>query len=164
MKHRAPSLASSADNSDGPAPMAAGDLLLGLAGILLLVLALVQTGRSNMVLSAPPDTKAAATNLAQANSLMMAYAEVETVHLFTPDRPSLTLPIASLPDAPELSAWADAAQQPIVIFAANSVDTAFLLEVGLARTGLEDIRKVRLPGPCATLEMDDDTVTCGSLQ
>lgn len=143
-------------------PMAAADLLLGLAGILLIVLALMSTGLRGVIQSGTaPETAQAAAELAQSTPRAMAYADAHGAHLYASGQPPRLVPRDALPMAQPLADWARTAQSPLIILSADSGDTAFLLEVGLASAGLSDIQRVRLPGACATMSIRGNAVICG---
>lgn len=136
----------------------AADLLLALAAVLLLLVALMAPGwRAVLRDSAPiaPDT----APLSAGQALIVALdGELRLVSASG----VLALDDTALPDDPRLTGWL--ADRPgadlTLVLAHDSRDTGFLAEVALARAGVTRVARLRLPGPCARLELTPTGAFC----
>jgi hypothetical protein len=144
--------------TSGRQGIVAADLLLSLAAVLLLLVALMAPDwRAALRDSAPgvPDV----IPLPAGRALILAVDG--ELHLVA-GAGVLVLDDRALPDDPRLDAWL--AQRPgadlTLALAHDSGDTGFLAEVSLTRAGVAQIDRLRLPGPCAGLDLTSDGAIC----
>lgn len=146
------------DRDETTQPLVAADLFLGLAGVLLVVLGLLSSGLRGL-LQSPPANEAAIARLAATTPRPIAYAGATEALFLASGAPTLVLPRDSLPGAAEVRDWlGDHPGTPLLILAADSADTGFLLELALADSPA--ITRIRLPGACGSLRLTGDTLTC----
>lgn len=137
-------------SAPGPAPaLPAADLFLGLAGVLLVALALVAGDLGALVArargAAPLGLHAAADALAREGGRLVLLAEAGGVRASGPGGELGVAARDDLPGAVVPPGWLTAAPGvPMVILARDAGDSAFLLEAALARSGVARVARLRL--------------------
>lgn len=157
-----------------PAPAAptlpAADLFLGLAGVLLVAVALVASdlgaliGQARAVATAPDAAPpaAAAAALAAGRGATVLLAGPAGVDGFGPAGPLGSMAQDDLPGAVLPAGWLAPGAVPLVLVAADAGDTAFLLEAALARGGVARMERLRLPPDCAALHIGPRGLSCAA--
>lgn len=154
----------------GAPALPAADLFLGLAAILLVVVALVAADLGRLVgqaraLATAPDAApvaAAAQALAADLGRGVLLAGPGGVAAWGPAGPLGQVARDDLPGAVLPAGWLGAGAVPLVLIAADAGDSAFLLEAALARGGVARMERLRLPPDCAALLRGPAGLSCAA--
>lgn len=138
-------------------PLVSADVFLGLAAVLLVTFVALSAGLREIV-----SVTAGAAPMLAAPPGPVAEVRAEGLWLHAPGRPPVAVPQSALPDAEALRAWAAGlGSAPLVVVAADAGDTDFLAEAGLARAGVPEILRLRLPPGCTAPVLTAAGYVCG---
>lgn len=143
---------------DDGTEVATSDLFFGLAAILIVTLCLLSQSLRETV--ARDDTAPALDRAAASDAGWTAIATDEGVTLHRPGAAAQTLPLDAIM-SPATEDWAKAATGPLrLVITAQASDSAFLLETVLARAGVQDMERIRLPSRCASPRFTSRGLLC----
>ncbi|MCZ8173392.1 MAG: hypothetical protein O9272_16795 [Brevundimonas sp.] len=134
-------------DGDG-ADVGATDLFFSLAAVLIILLSVAsQSLRTVVREEAETDTAKMAAS-AERESVWLVLAQEDGLILHRPGAMPAAVGLDEILSG-AMERWAQEAKGPIwVVIEEGATDSAFLLETSLARAAVQDMRRVRLPGPC----------------
>jgi hypothetical protein len=146
-------------DGDG-ADLGATDLFFSLAAVLIILLSVASQSLRTVVQQKAETDIAGMAALAEKESVWLVLAQEDGLILHRPGaKPAAVGLDEILSGATER--WAQDAKAPIwVVIEEGATDSAFLLETSLARAAVQDMRRVRLPGPCANPRLVAEGMIC----
>lgn len=137
----------------------ATDLFFSLAAILIILLSVSSQSLRSVVRDKGADTKGLAA-LAQTESIWLVLAQADGLILHQPGQQPSAVGLDEILTG-RTESWASQAQAPIwVVIEEDAADSAFLLDTSLARAAVQEVRRVRLPAPCANPRLLSEGLLC----
>lgn len=146
-------------DGDG-ADLGATDLFFSLAAVLIILLSVASQSLRTVVREEAETDTAEMAALAERESVWLVLAQEDGLILHRPGAKPAAVGLDEILSG-AVERWAQDAKAPIwVVIEEGATDSAFLLETSLARAAVQDMRRVRLPGPCAKPQLVAGGMIC----